>query len=364
MARSSHRSSTSCGRDPQPRSGRRWQTSSRAARRHSRPTRHLRIRVQDPGVSWGRQDPRALGPRATEWMCADLPATPSPFIDIGDRRRHRRTASLMTPRRAGALREAASGIRTSTRWSCCSGSSSCLDEVGSGTAWGEQVNVASGDRAEHGSRPLCASGERRRPVAAPGVGGRLDRLRPPRPLDLLASSRFSRVPVAWLAARETGMFAVRAHARRRRRAVRPAVAVARAVHDHSPTTRAPACSSSTWLPPSAPSRSSPPARRARVTFRPPFRTPASILVVPRRPVAMCRQGPDSFLVSAAAAASSRDRSTQPSEAGADLDQARRAHLETGGITEGDLMTAVQAVAPLGRLPLPRSGHLVRRPRKA
>ena len=328
-----------------------WQTSSRAARRRSR-------RTSAPSAPCSRTRRVSSGPAAMLELCGLKGyriggALISPTTRQFHReRRWRDNGGLPRADDRGApARSRGSTASTSSTRSCCSGSSSCLDEVGAGRPAAKQVNVASGGRAEHGSRPRARAASVVVPFPRRESGGRLDlvRLVPSGRSILLAFALLACALLAWLAARDTGSspFARSTSKALHRRSPWPCTR-------RSPTTRAPACSSSTWLPPSAPSEALPTV--AGVTFDRAFPHTLRIIVVPERPVAIVRQGADSWLVRPAAASSPGPVAHSHPKL-ARIWIKRDVHLETGGITEGDLMTAVQAVAPAGRLPLPRSGHL-------
>lgn len=200
--------------------------------------------------------------------------------------------------------------------------------------------MASGGRAEHGSRPRARAVSVVVPFPRRESGGRLDlvRLVPSGRSILLAFALLMCALLAWLAARETGMFAVRTLDVE---GAPPAVAVAvhKTLADDTGTSLlkldlAAAQRAVQKLP-----------TVAGVTFDRAFPHTLRIIVVPERPVAIVRQGPDSFLVSARGRViAGTGRHSHPKLARIWIK--RDVHLETGGITEGDLMTAVQAVAPL------------------
>jgi len=84
---------------------------------------------------------------------------------------------------------------------------------------------------------------------------------------------------------------------------------------------------------------------SRATFDRAYPHTLRVVVIPERPVAVVRQGGDSFLVAASgrvvANARRRDRPGLPR-----VWVKRDVDIRVGGITEGDLRTAVTAVAPL------------------
>jgi cell division protein FtsQ len=200
--------------------------------------------------------------------------------------------------------------------------------------------VASGGRAEHGSRPRARTASVVIPFPRGQSGGRLDlvRLVPSGRSILLAFAILAGALFAWLAARETGVFAVRTLDVE---GAPPAVAVA--VHK---TLAANTGTSLLKLDVGAAERAveSLPTVAA-VTFDRAFPHTLRIIVVPERPVAVVRQGPASYLLSARGRViSPTGRRSHPKLARIWI--RRTVHLDTGGIAEGDLLSAVTSVAPL------------------
>ena len=76
-----------------------------------------------------------------------------------------------------------------------------------------------------------------------------------------------------------------------------------------------------------------------------------VMVVPERPVAVVRQGADSFVVSRRGRVMARvDRTVKPDLAR--IWVAKDVRLDPGSFVEGDLITAVRAVAPLAGIHFP------------
>jgi len=76
-----------------------------------------------------------------------------------------------------------------------------------------------------------------------------------------------------------------------------------------------------------------------------------VMVVPERPVAVVRQGADSFVVSRRGRVMARvDRTVKPDLAR--IWVAKDVRLDPGAFVEGDLVTAVRAVAPLAGIHFP------------
>ncbi len=71
-----------------------------------------------------------------------------------------------------------------------------------------------------------------------------------------------------------------------------------------------------------------------------------VVVVPEQPVAVVRQGADSYLVAESGRVIADDGASRPARPGADLGRTAPSTLRLGAPTEGDLRTAVAAVAPL------------------
>jgi cell division protein FtsQ len=90
---------------------------------------------------------------------------------------------------------------------------------------------------------------------------------------------------------------------------------------------------------------------AGVTFDRAYPHTLRVTVVPERPVAIVRQGADGFLVSDRGRVMARvDRTAQPDLAR--IWVARGVRLEAGAFVDGDLGTAVGAVAPLAGIEFP------------
>jgi cell division protein FtsQ len=92
-------------------------------------------------------------------------------------------------------------------------------------------------------------------------------------------------------------------------------------------------------------------RVAGVTFDRAYPHTLRVTVVPERPVAVVRQGADGFLVSDRGRVMARvDRTAQPDLAR--IWVARDVRLDAGAFVDGDLGTAVGAVAPLAGIEFP------------
>jgi cell division protein FtsQ len=90
---------------------------------------------------------------------------------------------------------------------------------------------------------------------------------------------------------------------------------------------------------------------AGVTFDRAYPHTLRVTVVPEQPVAVVRQGADGFLVSDRGRVMARvDRTAQPNLAR--IWVARDVHLDPGAFVDGDLGTAVGAVAPLAGIEFP------------
>jgi len=200
--------------------------------------------------------------------------------------------------------------------------------------------VASGGRVQRGSRPRARAASAAAPQPRRIDGERLDLAR------LVPSGRSLGIAllilvgatIAWLGARETGVFAVRtvdvagappSVAQQVRRALAPTKGTSLLKVDLAASLRTVEA-----LPTVASARFD---RAYPHTLR--------VVVVPERPVAVVRQGADSYLVAESgrvmAAAERHDR---PALARIWVD--RTVTLRVGAPTEGDLRTAVAAVAPL------------------
>ena len=200
--------------------------------------------------------------------------------------------------------------------------------------------MASGGRAEHGSRPRARAVSVVVPFPRRDSGGRLDlvRLVPSGRSILLAFAILLGSLVAWFGARETGMFAVRTLDVE---GAPPAVAVS--VHKRLAANTG---TSLLKLDLGAAQRAVEALPTvAGVTFDRAFPHTLRITIVPERPVAIVRQGPDSYLVSARGRViASSGRHGHPKLARIWIK--RDVHLAAGEFAEGDLLTAVAAVAPL------------------
>ena len=200
--------------------------------------------------------------------------------------------------------------------------------------------MASGGRVQRGSRPRARAASAAAPQPRRIDGERLDLAR------LVPSGRSLGIAllilvgatIAWLGARETGVFAVRtvdvagappSVAQQVRRALAPTKGTSLLKVDLAASLRTVEA-----LPTVASARFD---RAYPHTLR--------VVVVPERPVAVVRQGADSYLVAESgrvmAAAERHDR---PALARIWVD--RTVTLRVGAPTEGDLRTAVAAVAPL------------------
>jgi cell division protein FtsQ len=200
--------------------------------------------------------------------------------------------------------------------------------------------VASGGRVERGSRPRARAASVVVPLPRRIRGDRLDLAR------LVPSGRSLGIAflivvgaaAAWLGARETGVFAVRAVDVS---GAPPAVAaqVQRALQTTRGTSLlkldlAAAAQNLEALP-----------TVASVRFDRAFPHTLRVVVVPERPVAIVRQGADSFLVAESGRVMAAvDRHDHP--ALARIWVARNVSLRIGAAAVGDLMTAVAAVSPL------------------
>jgi cell division protein FtsQ len=200
--------------------------------------------------------------------------------------------------------------------------------------------VASGGRVERGSRPRARAASVVVPLPRRITGGRLDLAR------LVPSGRSLGVAVlivlvaavAWLGARETGVFSVRTVAVD---GAPPTVAaqVRHALEAENGTSLlkvdlAAAEREVEALPTVAGAR-----------FDRAFPHTLRVVVVPERPVAVVRQGADSYLVAESGRViATVDRHDKPALARIWVD--RSVSLRPGARAEGDLMNAVAAVAPL------------------
>ena len=206
--------------------------------------------------------------------------------------------------------------------------------------------MATGGRVERGSRPRARAASVVVPLPRRISGERLDlaRLVPSGRALGLAFLIVAGAVVCWLGARETGVFAVRTIdvggaprplARQVRKALAPTRGTSLLKVDLAASLRTVEA-----LPTVASARFD---RAYPHTLR--------VVVVPERPVAVVRQGADSYVVAASgrviATAKRRDR---PALARIWVD--RKVKLHVGAPTEGDLRTAVAAVAPLAGSPFP------------
>jgi cell division protein FtsQ len=200
--------------------------------------------------------------------------------------------------------------------------------------------VASGGRVEPGSRSRARAASVVVPLPRRISGGRLDlaRLVPSgRSLGIAVLILLAAV-VAWFGARETGVFSVRTV---QVGGASPAVAaqVRHALAAESGTSLlkvdlAAAEHEVEALPTVASAR-----------FDRAFPHTLRVTIVPERPAAVVRQGADSYLVARSGRViATVDRHARPTLARIWVD--RSVSLSTGARAEGDLMTAVAAVAPL------------------
>ena len=200
--------------------------------------------------------------------------------------------------------------------------------------------MASGGRVERGSRPRARAESVVVPLPRRITGERLDlaRLVPSGRSLAYALLIVAGATVAWLGARETGVFAVRtidvagappAVATQVRRTLAGTRGTSLLKVDLDASLRAVEA-----LPTVASARFD---RAYPHTLR--------VVVVPEKAVAVVRQGADSYLVSAGGRVIARsDRRDRP--ALARIWVKRSVDLRLGAPTEGDLRTAVMAVAPL------------------
>jgi cell division protein FtsQ len=200
--------------------------------------------------------------------------------------------------------------------------------------------VATGGRVERGSRPRARAASVVVPLPRRISGERLDLSR------LVPSGRSLGIAfliavgamTAWLGARETGVFAVRTVdvagappgiATQVRRALRPTRGTSLLKVDLDASLRT--------------VESLPTVKSAR--FDRAFPHTLRVVVVPERAVAVVRQGADSYVVAESGRViATADRHDRPALARIWVD--RSVKLVVGAPTEGDLRTAVAAVAPL------------------
>ena len=200
--------------------------------------------------------------------------------------------------------------------------------------------MASGGRVERGSRPRARAASVVVPLPRRITGERLDlaRLVPSGRSLGIALLIVAGAAVAWFGARETGVFAVRtvdvagappAVAQQVRRALAPTRGTSLLKVDLDASRRLVEA-----LPTVASARFD---RAYPHTLR--------VVVVPERPVAVVRQGADSYLVAESGRViATAERRNRPALARIWVD--RTVKLRVGDPTEGDLRTAVAAVAPL------------------
>jgi cell division protein FtsQ len=200
--------------------------------------------------------------------------------------------------------------------------------------------VASGGRVERGSRPRARAASVVVPHARRITGERLDlaRLVPSGRSLGIALLIVAGAAVAWFGARETGVFSVRtvdvagaspAVAQQVRRALAPERGTSLLKLDLDASRR---------LVAALPTVES-------VRFDRAYPHTLRVVVVPERPVAVVRQGADSYLVAESGRVmATAERRNRPALARIWVD--RTVKLRVGDPTEGDLRTAVAAVAPL------------------
>jgi len=200
--------------------------------------------------------------------------------------------------------------------------------------------VASGGRVEPGSRPRARAANVVVPLPRRISGGGLDLAR------LIPSGRSLGVAVlivlaavvAWLGARETGVFSVRTV---EVGGASPAVA---AQVQHALAEVKGASLLKVDLAAAERNVEALPTV-ASVRLDRAFPHTLRVVVVPERPVAVVRQGADSYLVAQSGRViATVDRHARPTLARIWVD--RSVSLSAGARAEGDLMTAVAAVAPL------------------
>jgi cell division protein FtsQ len=205
---------------------------------------------------------------------------------------------------------------------------------------GEHCRVASGGRVERGSRPPARAASVVVPLSRRINGERLDlqRLVPSGRSLALAFLILAGAVGAWLGARETGVFAVRTIdvagasptvARQVRRALAPTRGTSLLKVDLGASLRM-----VETLPTVASARFD---RAYPHTLR--------VVVVPEKAVAVVRQGANSYLVSGGGRVmATANRHDRPSLAR--IWVRHSVDLRLGGHTDGELRTAVSAVAPL------------------
>lgn len=206
--------------------------------------------------------------------------------------------------------------------------------------------MANGGRVDRGSRPRARADSVVIPFPHREPGERLDlaRLVPSGRSLLLAFGILGAALLAWVAARETGVFGVRSLDVR---GARPGVAlqVRRALRDATGT-------SLLKLDVAAAERAVealPTVESAR--FDRAFPHTLRVYVTPERAVAVVRQGASSFLVSERGRVmASVPRTARPRLAR--IWVKKDVELTPGALAQGDLATAVEAVAPLARSHFP------------
>ncbi len=201
--------------------------------------------------------------------------------------------------------------------------------------------MASGGRVERGSRPRARAVSVVVPRPRRITGERLDlaRLVPSGRSLGIAFLIVAGAAVSWFGARETGVFSVRtidvagASSPALAQQVRKALASARGTSLLKLDLEA-----SRRMVETLPTVE-------RVRFDRAYPHTLRVVIVPERPVAVVRQGADSYLVAESGRViAAVERGTRPALARIWID--RSVSLRVGDPTEGDLQTAVAAVAPL------------------
>jgi cell division protein FtsQ len=200
--------------------------------------------------------------------------------------------------------------------------------------------VASGGRVERGSRPRARAASVVVPLPRRISGERLDlaRLVPSgRSLGIALLILLAAV-VAWLGARETGVFSVRTV-----EVTGAPPSITAQVESALAPTRGTSLLKVDLD--AAVHRVEALPTVASASFDRAFPHTLRVSIVPERPVAVVRQGADSYLVSASGRViAAVDRHERPALARIWVD--RSVSLHPAGRAEGDLMVAVEAVAPL------------------
>jgi cell division protein FtsQ len=206
--------------------------------------------------------------------------------------------------------------------------------------------MASGGRVERGSRPRARAASVVVPLPRRISGDRPDlaRLVPSgRSLGIAALIVLGAV-AAWFGARETGVFGVRTVD-----VSGASPAVASQVQHALETTGGTSLLKLDLAAAEREVEALPTVASAR--FDRAFPHTLKVLVVPERPVAIVRQGADSYLVAQSGRViATVDRHDKPALARIWID--RSVSLRTGATAQGDLMTAIAAVAPLAGSPFP------------